>query len=498
MPTYEITSPDGRKFRVSGPGTREEALAQVQAQYQPQQPSAAPAQSRPFVGPIPTKREETTARLAAAGQNAPGLRSALLDARAVAEGTMGVVAPFADAAGALLNRPLKWAGIDHRFPENHSAALSQNLTAMGVPEPQGGIEKGANIASQFLVGAAAGAPLTSGVMGKLGLLKPPAAPMPAPRPSQATTSAARVLENAGVPLDRAQRTGGRFMQMLRSATFNHPFTADRAVNFSGQQQKAFNRAVLRSIGADASEATQPVMLAAKQRIGNVFNSIGRQGAAFDDALQTELAATMDDALRTVPESALGPVRRNVDDILAAVDKTGRISGEQFVKIRSHLSELADNADVGRVAQRLEQSLLGALERTHPGQKQLLQDAVDQWRSMRIIQTAIGKGADRDISPLRLANAIGTNQNAAMSVYGQGGDQALVQLAQAGRSVLPQALPDSGTVPRGLMQAPLRAIATAPLYRGAQNFLYRQPMQPGSGVLRNALVPATLGTANALN
>ena len=140
-------------------------------------------------------------------------------------------------------------------------------------------------------------------------------------------------------------------------------------------------------------------------------------------------------------------------------------------------------------------MLGALERTHPGQKAALQEAVDQWRSMRIIQTAIGRGAERDISPLRLSNALGTNQNAAMSIYGQGGDQGLVTLAQAGRSVLPQSLPDSGTIPRGLMQAPLRAIATAPLYRGAQNFLMRQP-QPGSGVLKNTLAPA-VGAANSL-
>jgi hypothetical protein len=412
---------------------------------------------------------------------------------------MGVVAPFADAAGALINRPLAWAGIDHRFPENHSAALSQGLTAKGVPTPQTGAEKISNVASQLLVGGAAGAPLTSAVMGKLGLLKQPAQGAVTAvnqRLSQASTPAARTLENAGVPLDRAQRSGGRFMGMLRSAMTNHPFTASRAANFSAQQQKAFNRAVLRSIGAEADEATQPIMLAAKQRIGNVFNSIGRQGAQFDDALQTELANVMDDALRTVPESATGVLQRNVDDILGAVGKDGRINGEQFIKIRSHLSELSDNADVGQVAQRLERAMLGALERTHPGQKALLQDAVDQWRSMRIIQTAIGKGAERDISPLRLSNALGTNQNAAMSVYGQGGDQRLVSLAQAGRSVLPQTLPDSGTVPRGLMAAPLRAIATAPLYKGAQNFLLRQPPAPGSGVLRNALAPA-MGATNAL-
>jgi hypothetical protein len=35
MPMYEITAPDGRKFRVSGDGTREEALAHFQSSYKP-------------------------------------------------------------------------------------------------------------------------------------------------------------------------------------------------------------------------------------------------------------------------------------------------------------------------------------------------------------------------------------------------------------------------------------------------------------------------------
>lgn len=34
MPTYRITAPDGRKFRVTGEGTKEEALAHIQAQVQ--------------------------------------------------------------------------------------------------------------------------------------------------------------------------------------------------------------------------------------------------------------------------------------------------------------------------------------------------------------------------------------------------------------------------------------------------------------------------------
>lgn len=54
MPTYLITAPDGKKFRVTGNGTKEEALAQIQSRYsQPKQeaapdPSAGGGEFRPF------------------------------------------------------------------------------------------------------------------------------------------------------------------------------------------------------------------------------------------------------------------------------------------------------------------------------------------------------------------------------------------------------------------------------------------------------------------
>ncbi len=38
MPTYRITAPDGKVFRVTGDGTKEEALAEIQARYSSQQP----------------------------------------------------------------------------------------------------------------------------------------------------------------------------------------------------------------------------------------------------------------------------------------------------------------------------------------------------------------------------------------------------------------------------------------------------------------------------
>jgi hypothetical protein len=46
MPTYEITDPDGKTYEVTGPGTKEEALAHIQAQYKTKQP--APPAEKPL------------------------------------------------------------------------------------------------------------------------------------------------------------------------------------------------------------------------------------------------------------------------------------------------------------------------------------------------------------------------------------------------------------------------------------------------------------------
>jgi hypothetical protein len=70
MPTYKITGPDGTVYRITGEGTAEEALAQIQAQAgatKPQQPAAASAPPAPAAAkPTPATHETSAAeRLAA-------------------------------------------------------------------------------------------------------------------------------------------------------------------------------------------------------------------------------------------------------------------------------------------------------------------------------------------------------------------------------------------------------------------------------------------------
>lgn len=137
------------------------------------------------------QQQQPQAQPPSVGQQAT--RQGGLGVRALAEGAMDLVSPFADAAGIGLNaltsgynavqRRVNPEGYDvtingqkeHRsgqLPQlaqtQHSQNFSQMLTGAGLPEPQGGVEKGANIASRIIVGAAAGGPIDDAIMGGLG------------------------------------------------------------------------------------------------------------------------------------------------------------------------------------------------------------------------------------------------------------------------------------------------------------------------------------------
>lgn len=503
MPTYEVTDPEtGRKLRLTGDSPPTEQELETILSQQPQTPKTG-LQTESAIGRAGTFLQ----------QFLPTKRDLGLTARWLAEGAAKGIEPITEPVRyTMMNAPV--GGTTLLNIPSTSEGTSAILDRLGVPKPpppsvmndtQARIERMVSGVGSFGTSLATGAGMMNaatrvaqGVPLSIRSSQQAVAPSTptGPRIPEGTSAPARRLMNEGIPLDRSQRTGGRFASMLRSATVNHPATVERAAQFSQRQQRAFNRAVLRSIGENADEATQDVMLSAKTRIGGIFDDVGKDGVIFDDTLQADLASVVDDALRTVPESARGPLARNVDDILNGVDDSGRIAGELLTKIRGRLSKLSRNPDVGDAAGDVEDALLEALQRTYPGQRRMLSDAVDQWRNMRIIEGAIAKGAERDISPLRLSNALSTQRNRAMSVYGQGGDQNLVQLSQAGRSVLPQTISDSGTVPRGLMQAPLRAVATWLPYRGVQNSLLREP-PPFTG-LSPYMAPVPFGVGNALS
>ena len=116
-------------------------------------------------------------------------------ARMVAEGAMDIVSPWADVAALGLNAALP----GKPFPERHSQAFSQNLTQLGLPEPQGGPEQVANIAGRMVTGAALGGAVDKAVMGGLGMARPP--------PAGAPPSAQQLKDLSRQAYEQAEKAG---------------------------------------------------------------------------------------------------------------------------------------------------------------------------------------------------------------------------------------------------------------------------------------------------
>lgn len=270
-----------------------------------------------------------------------------------------------------------------------------------------------------------------------------------PAASRGAREAAEVLTEAGVPLDVAQRTQSGAAKKVASMLDDSAISAGSREAFKSRQLAAYTRAVLRTIGEDAPEATQGVMLRAKTRIGNVFNSFARRNSIpSDHGFMNDMQSIYTTARNQLTPTEFNLFERNWLNIMNSLD-SGAISGSKFTSLISDMGALSRRPDVGPFASRMEDILLDAMERAAgPAEREAIRAARAQWRNLRVIQNSIGKGEDRFISPMRLSNGLSTLRNQNLSVYGQGASESLelAELARAGRQLMQEA-PNSGTPAR---------------------------------------------------
>lgn len=486
MPSYVFTAPDGRKIKVNGPegSTPEQAFQIAQGQYQPEQkPSLAqtnPAEYDPNSQEFQDQYGPTAGMsgaekfFAGAGKSVVdigrGLRqlnpfgSAEVDAE-VAEsrqldaplmqtgagiagnvaGTLattvmpvGLAAKGAQAAGLAKTAA---AGRSLVNPTTFKAAAAVGALQGGIqPTVEGesramntGVGAVTGLASQgvFAAGARAARPVKN-VLGATG------------------RKAVKVLEDAGVPLDAAQKTGSRTLKRLKASLFDNPVTAGKAIAKHEQQQSAFARAVLKTIGQDADAATPDVMDSAAREIGQVFDDVAaRNPVKYDNKLEAELVRIGTQAMKELESPQAAIINNQINEVIEKASTTGTVDGAAYQNIKEALDRISmgQSSGLGHWARELRGSLDDALERSaQGGDFQALKEARKMWRRMLQIQGSIDKDGSGTISPARLANSIGVKKNASQAIRG-GGDQELVKLAQAGKQILSDRLPNSGTPAR---------------------------------------------------
>jgi len=286
-------------------------------------------------------------------------------------------------------------------------------------------------------------------------------------------NAVKTLRDAGVPLDAAQATGSALLGRVKAALSDNPFTSGAQQEFSGVQKQAFNKAISKTMGEDADKITPPVIASAKENIGKVYDDVAsRVNIQVDNTFKNALNQIDDNALHTLEESQYKVIKRNLDDVIAKADKNnGYIDAAQYKNLKTRLDTLSGNAnsDVANLGRELRDVLNKGLSDSAEfyGNKQdvaLLKQANKNWGNMRKIEDIALKNPEGDISPSLLYNSL-TTKSKRNAFYAD--DPQLAKLAAAGKIVLPEKLPNSGTIARGLAQAAVPAAAGAAygLYQG---------------------------------
>lgn len=278
---------------------------------------------------------------------------------------------------------------------------------------------------------------------------------------------AQKASQMGIPLTVGQKTGSRPLQITESVLENLPFTADKQLAIKEGQRMAFNKAASKTIGENADLITPEVLNAAKTRIGNNFNQLSaRNVVGLDEGFVN--------ALNKVGESknifSSPKIADTVDKALELASK-GKISGQEYQKIRSSLGKAASSAystdaELGQALKAIRSALDDAAERSiSAADKKAWSEARQQWQALKVLEKAAAPtSADAvagNVSPAKLANALNTvDKN---FKYGKG-QKELGDLARVGKAFIQDNIPNSGTAQRtfyqNVIENPLRLVSGA--------------------------------------
>jgi len=415
MAAFTFTSPDGKQYTVNGPdgATQEQAFAMLQKQL--------------GMAPQPSTLDKAADF---------GKQMAQSGGRMLINAATGIPGVFADGTASIANYAADAVGAKRPFDVMPSEDFKNRLEpALGKAPPitsLGGIAEavGSGLATPGIGPAGQAAQATQ------------AAQSTVTRPQQLA-----VLAREGVRLDNSQALGGKLALTLKNAANDGAFGDAQA--FRDSQAGDFTAAALRQMGiTDAREATPAVMKAGKQRLKDVYNAVAeRTGVELDDGLATDLDRIRGDASSSLTPEHFGVIDRKIDNILTMMERnSSQLSGTGYQKAQSALGQIAKDGGKAPFVTELRQALTNAMQRqAEPGDAQLLQITNQRYGAMKSIEKAIG--ADNQVSPSLLYNAMDTAKGASQSVYGQGSNTRLMELAQAGKAVLGTNTANSGTPQR---------------------------------------------------
>ena len=438
MPTFRITSPDGKTYDVTGPegSTADQALQQVQSQFKTSTEAtkergsffertardlgAGAVRGAASIGATLLAPVDAAARALGVPENDfigrtdrresldPALQSLGADTNSLAYGAgkLGAeVAGTLGVGGALANGVRGIAGLAgvSRAASPLADAIASGGMRIGPNAPAnklaqlairgagGAIAGGASTnfvdPNSTATGALIGGALPVGVAGagKLGQLVGQSVGVN-PRAAEI----GRLAQQYDIPVTAADVSGST-TKALRSVLADLPIVGGVGAAARDNQQKAYNRAVGGTFGASSESLTPEVVDAAKGRLGKEFDRIWNGNNLQVDEKFIDGLINLRYQADKLPAQSGSSVLKEIDDVLSKVQTRGDdqlvIPGEVANKFQSYLRRRAEGSvELRNELGDLRKSIIGAFNRSvSPEDSAALTQTRTQYKAFKTVE-----------------------------------------------------------------------------------------------------------------
>lgn len=485
MPTFIFTSPDGQKIKVSGPegSTQEEAFQIAQNQGVSRETKPPPDTDIPEIGrtealgrgfaygALQQPRDVVAAGYANLFGDIPfkeGLQqakeSSLEGRQGEAKeqrpgyftggqigGNIAITAlPASYAAGAVGAAAPALASVP--VVGNALAKTAQGVAAgkglLGIPlrgAIEGGISTG--ITEGDVVPGALGGAAGAALIGGAGKLVKPIADESISAARKGYTS---LLQKAGIDdLTPGQLTGNKNLELVESVIGNLPFTANTARKKTEGQLRKFTRAILKEAGVEGDDISPENLDIAKQGFQRAYKELtAGKNIPIDNVALENIAEIEAKQLEKLPTNVKPIIESYIKDIKTAGES---ITGEAYQQARSQLGQQAKslrNSDpfTAGVLKKIQRTLDDAAERSLPEEaKGAFRELNKKYGNYKIIEKAAKRVSEDSLEGVLSPSSV-------LNVAKERGGGPVLDISRAGRSVLADNIPNSGTAQRQFIQA----------------------------------------------
>lgn len=264
------------------------------------------------------------------------------------------------------------------------------------------------------------------------------------------------LQNIGIDdLSPGQLTGNKNLELVDSVLNEMLPTAGAARKKAEGQLTKFTQAAMKKAGISADDFSPEVRAAAEEAFTNKYGQlINNETIYIDKPVLEAISKVESKTLNKLPTNVKPVIQSYISDIIGS---GGKMNGAAYQETRSQMSQQAramstNDPFTANALRSIRNALDGAAERSLPeAKKGAWSELNNQYRNYKTLTKAASMVSKDSLEGLIPPSALNRAVETANKTKSQAGYGDLYGLGRAGRAVLSDSVPNSGTAQRQLAQ-----------------------------------------------